>query len=267
MLKITSLVTLVMFLIVGCTSPEKASNGNEEKQLIQQHTMAVLWFQQSAEMTASYLQCYQYARILLESKLKVRSSDQPAAIVLDIDETILDNSPNAANLIKNDITYDWDSWKEWTDQARAKALPGALDFLNYAEEQGVEIYYISNRRVAELEATLQNLQDLNFPNADSTHVLLRDGPSDKTERRALVSEKVNVLLYLGDNLRDYSEVFGERGGDLGKNLVMENMDDLLLNFVIFPNPTYGEWEGAIYGNDMGISDSLKLAKRMGILED
>ena len=229
--------------------------------------MAALWYQQSAEMTASYLQCYQYARTLLDAKVQAASEEMPVGIVLDIDETVLDNSPNAVNLIKKGETYDWDSWKEWTDQARAKALPGALNFLNYAKEERVEIYYISNRRMAELEATLKNLQDLNFPNADSTHVLLRNGPSDKTERRAIVSEKTNILLYLGDNLRDYSELFADRGSDLGKNLVMENIDDLLQNFVIFPNPTYGEWEGAIYGNDMSISDSLKLAKRMSILED
>ncbi len=271
MIRIIRSIIIPSFIAIsflGCQcDPEKANDSSDKKQLIQQNVMAVLWYQQSAEMTASYLQSYQYARMLLDSKLDTLSSNQPVGVVLDIDETVLDNSPNAVQLIRNDETYSFDKWKLWTDEARANPLPGALDFIIYAKEQGVEVFYISNRKDIELEATLKNLKAHNFPNADAEHVLLKSETSDKTARRAIVSGQVNVLLYLGDNLRDYSELFGNRGEGMGKNVVMENRKDILANFVIFPNPTYGEWEKSIYDNNMGMPDSLKLARRVSILED
>lgn len=259
---------IILLVSLGCQpNQEVRLVQNDEERLIQQHVMAVLWFQQSAEMKASYLQSYRYARILLDTKLEARSTDRPVGVVLDIDETVLDNSPNAAHLIKTGKTFTFDKWKLWSDQARAKALPGALEFVNYAMSQGVEVFYISNRMDVELTATIKNLNTLNFPNADSTHVLLKTETSDKTIRRNAVSSQVEVLVYLGDNLRDYSEVYGNRGEDMGIGVVMDNKEDLLNNFVIFPNPTYGEWEKPVFGGDMGIPDSVKLARRIGVLED
>jgi len=259
---------LLLLLVSSCKqNADVAAEPNEQQQLIQQHVLAVLWYQQSAEMKASYLQSYRYARILLDAKLDTIETDMPVGVVLDIDETVLDNSPNAVQLIKANKTFTQEAWKPWSDDARAKALPGALDFVNYAMERGVEVFYISNRKDVEMEATLKNLKDLNFPNADTTHVLLKTVTSNKTERRSVVSAQVEVLVYLGDNLRDYSEIFGKRGEDMGTRVVMENKDDLLNNFVVFPNPTYGEWEKPIYGGDMGMADSLKLIKRIGVLED
>jgi Predicted secreted acid phosphatase len=54
--------------------------------------MAVVWYQTSAEVKALYVQGYNVARDNLATKLATQS-EKPKAIILDIDETVLDNSP------------------------------------------------------------------------------------------------------------------------------------------------------------------------------
>ncbi|MEQ8245636.1 HAD family acid phosphatase, partial [Fulvivirga sp.] len=90
---------------------------------------------------------------------------------------------------------------------------------------------------------------------------LKTSASDKTERREKVLETHNVMVYLGDNLTDFSEEFADRESDMGFKLVDNKKDILLNNFVMLPNPMYGEWEGAIYDNNYGLSDEIKLKKR------
>ncbi len=256
-------VTLVL-LSAACQPVEK---NNPKEQLAQQKVMATIWFQQSAEMEAAYLQAYNHGKMLLASKLDTLPEDGDYGVVLDIDETVLDNSPAEVILIRNGETFSQDNWKKWTAQARARALPGVKDFIDFAISSGVDVFYISNRGIEELDATLKNLSALDFPNADSAHVLLKTETSDKTARRTKVSAMTTVLLYVGDNLRDYSEAFGERGTDLGKGVVHSTKEDWLTNFIILPNPTYGEWEKAIYGNDYGLTDEEKIATRLSVLKE
>ena len=259
-------VLALAFAAASCTA-SKQTTSTAEKLFSQQLVTSVLWYQQSAEMVASYLQAYEYGKLVLAAKMDTISSAQPLAVVLDIDETVLDNSPYEVELIKKGLAYESFTWKAWTDQARAKALPGALDFVNFAKGKGIEVFYISNRKENELQATIQNLQTLGFPNADTDHVYLRGSTSDKTARREQVSEKYNIILFVGDNLTDYSELYANRGEDLGKAAVIKNKGDLLHNFIMLPNPMYGEWESAIYGNDNSISTQEKLKKRLEVLED
>lgn len=260
-------------LLISCAAENKTTQVSSvpaaapaEKQMSQQLVTSVLWYQKSAEMVAAYLQAYKYAEMLVDSKLKTIRSRLPLAVVLDIDETVLDNSPYEAQLIEKGKTYESATWKIWTDEARAKALPGALEFVTFAKEKGLEIFYISNRKTDELDATIENLKKYKFPDADAKHVILKSSTSDKTARRQQVAATHTILVFIGDNLTDYSELYANRGSDLGKELVMKNKQELLYNFVILPNPMYGEWEGAIYDNDYGISDKMKLQKRLQILD-
>jgi 5'-nucleotidase (lipoprotein e(P4) family) len=239
---------------------------DHQKELSKHKVMSTLWFQQSAEMEASYIQSYTWAKFLIDAKLDTMDKSIPKGVILDIDETVLDNSPNEARLIHSGKTFGSKTWKEWTDEARANALPGALDFTKYTMNKGVEVFYVSNRKTNELESTLINLKKLGFPNADSTHVLLMEDTGDKTKRRMLVQDQVRVILYVGDNLADYSEAFSDRGEDLGKDLVRSTAHEWLYEFVVLPNPTYGEWEKALYNNDYSVADSIKVKMRLKILQ-
>ena len=90
---------------------------------------------------------------------------KPLAIIADVDETVLDNSPYDGKLILNNTTYNRESWVEWGNLEIAEAIPGALEFLKYASEKNVEIFYISNRYSEQLDATVNNLKKLGFPDA------------------------------------------------------------------------------------------------------
>ncbi len=260
------LLSLVILVAFGCKNNTKQSTSNlsESEHLV----MATNWFQKSAEMRACFYQTFALAKYQLNDHYKNYEGKKKAAVVLDIDETILDNSPFEAHLINTSQLYSSQLWKEWTDKGIAKALPGAVEFTLFAKNLGVEVIYISNRKINELETTLQNLKNEGFPNAEKAFVFLRpiDKSGDKTERRNLVNEKYEVLLYIGDNLTDFSQLYGERDADLGFKIVDSTQHKFGNNYIILPNPTYGEWEGAIYGNDYSLSVEQKRKLRKEILE-
>jgi 5'-nucleotidase (lipoprotein e(P4) family) len=221
-------------------------NDNDNKQTGNRHlVMATAWYQQSAEMQACYYQAFKHARLALENQIELDASDKPNAVVLDIDETLLDNSPFQVKMIRTGKPYSPEFWKEWTDKAAADALPGAIDFLNFAVDKGVDIFYISNRRTNELEATMENMKELGFPGVEKEHILLKSETSDKTERRNTVKKTHDIILLIGDNLNDYSDFMGEREDRYGKNTLKKNKDILGSEFIILPNPMYGDWVDAL----------------------
>ena len=267
--KVNKLIVFLLALnmgIISCKSTKTPERDPMVAELSEEGIGSALWFQTSAEMRAAYYQAYQYGRMLLDKKLAINTYRNPA-IVFDIDETLLDNSPYQAWLIHRGETYSSATWKQWTDQARAAALPGALEFVAYARSKGLRIFYISNRKVSEKKATMQNLRDLGVPEVSDDHVLLRENASDKTERRNIVLESHDVVIYVGDNLTDFRQLFDGRGDDYGKDLVDQYREELLNNFVILPNPMYGEWERAILGNETGLSATEQSERRRKALKE
>lgn len=229
---------------------------------------AVLWQGTSAEAYWLYQQSYDYAIWKLETNMQEIDADEqmvdstewdrrPLAVIVDIDETVLDNSPYQANAIRRSHTFDQADWKEWTDKAIAKASPGALDFLQFARSAGCEVFYITNRDIREKASTLKNLGDVGFPFADDAHLLLMDGTSDKTERRARVAATHRVVLLVGDQLRDFDERFKDRSVNYGRDVVDAMSDSLSNYFILLPNPMYGTYRDAIQGKG---ADAEKYAR-------
>jgi len=121
---------------------------------------ATLWMQHSAEYRACCLQTYKLAKVALAENLKAKQTDKPAAVVLDIDETVLDNSYYEAYMAAEATSFRDSTWAIWTSKADATEVPGAIDFLKYAQSLGVEIIFISNRYPEELEPTMANMKKL-----------------------------------------------------------------------------------------------------------
>ncbi|MBA3804794.1 MAG: 5'-nucleotidase, lipoprotein e(P4) family, partial [Acidobacteria bacterium] len=74
---------------------------------------ATLWTQLSGEWRALAYQAYNFARILLDQDLRTnRKRKMRRAVVVDIDETVLDNSRYQASLIREHKSYpqDWTAW-------------------------------------------------------------------------------------------------------------------------------------------------------------
>lgn len=233
-------------------------------------TDAVLWQNTSAEMYQLYVQAYEWALYKLTTNLADVRAKLPAgaaqpkyAVIVDIDETVLDNSPYQVEAIEHGHTFDPQEWKAWTDKAIAKPSPGALEFLKAAEARGCEVFYITNRAVEEKASTLKNLTDVGFPFADDAHLLLMEGASDKTARRAKVAATHRIVLLVGDQLRDFDERFKDRSVDHGRNVVDAMSDTLSRMFILLPNPMYGTYRDAVHGKG---TDAEKLARMRQYLQ-
>ena len=227
---------------------------------------AVLWQQHSGEYRALTYQAFNLARMQLDIMLKTDSVyKKPLAIVTDIDETILDNSPYSGKQIELKEDYIPERWTEWVNEKKALPIPGALDFLNYAKSRGVEIFYISNRTTDQESATLQNLRSVGFPFADNAHLFLAEETSKKGKRRSSIEETHEILMFLGDNLSDFSTAF-EGKSTANRNKSVDSLKNVFGNrFIVIPNAIYGDWEtkGILEGkNDWTHfqKDSIRLKK-------
>lgn len=227
--------------------------------------LATLYMQQSAEYQASCIQAYNIGKLQLDAKLdSFQMKDKKLAIIVDIDETVLDNSPFSAKSIIENTDYP-EYWDEWCEKAEAKPIPGALEFLNYAADLGVETFYISNRKNYLKIPTMNNLQMYGFPFADSAHIMLRTTTSNKERRRNIVREEYEVLLYFGDNLGDFSPAFDDQATSKRKALVKQMKDQFGETYIMLPNPTYGAWMNAMkHGLPANTDiDSLYMSKLIG----
>lgn len=224
--------------------------------LSQQNVDGVIYQNSSAEVYRLFQQGYELARIRLDANL-ARPHSLPPAVIVDIDETVLDNSPSNAQDAADGRTYSPAQWKKWTALGSAKALPGAVDFLNYAVSNGCEVFYISNRELDEEAATIRNLAEAGFPMADEAHVMPMEGTSDKTARRAAVAKDHYIALLVGDQLTDFDQRFHDRSKDYGKPQVDAMRDTLEQYFIMLPNSMYGTWLNAVSGRP----DSLKPANK------
>ena len=213
---------------------------------------AALWMQSAAEYRASAMQTYAVARKALDAALN-ESGDKPPAIILDLDETSIDNIRFEARMVREGKMYDDKEWKQWIAESSATATPGAADFLAYARSRGVTPFYITNRKTDEEASTRRNLEKIGYPLDPSVDTLLVRGKrpewstSDKAPRRDYVASRYRVLLVLGDDLNDFVAAQGKTS-EQRLVLIRDNAEKWGTSWFILPNPMYGSWESAIAGN-------------------
>ena len=269
-----ALVLMLSMTMNACAKKEekKAVQNEEVKKTVEneltdasliarENTMAGAWFQSSGEKDALFLQGYNLATMKLKEKLKEKS-DKPYSIVLDLDETVLDNGPYQAQNIKEGKEYDPKEWNEWCKDAKAKAVAGAKEFLQFANENKVEIYYISDRDESVLDATVKNLENEGIPVQSKERVMLKnkDDKSGKKNRREAVEKKSNLILLFGDNLSDFGE-FSKKSVDERNKSVQEKAKEFGDRYIIFPNPMYGAFESSIYGGAKDLTQKQKMEMR------
>lgn len=241
----------------------------------------VLWQQTSAEYRALALAAYARARVELDRALADRTATAaleqqgeyaalPPAVIADVDETLLDNSAYEADRIRVGGRYEAVSWNAWVEKARAKAVPGAVEFARYAAERGVTLFYVTNRVAALEEKTRQNLAEVGFPLTTERDTVLMPGErawtSEKSPRRADVARSYRILLLIGDDLADF--VSGARAQPEERVVLAERYADRWqTSWILLPNPYYGSWERALVDNRRDLSEEeilrLKLARLRG----
>lgn len=252
---------VVVLSATAVFSQPKVDNTNMEN--------AVVWQQASGERNALSYQAFALARMILDRDLRMRRGRMRRALIVDIDETVLDNSPYQARLIKEGRSYP-DGWTSWINSAQCRAIPGAVEFLNYANSRGVRVFYVTNRKSFEREGTLRNLTKLGFPRVTDETLLVRpdDNIDSKESRRKSIAERYRVVLLMGDDLNDFSEVFEKSRTAESRIAAAEQFKAQFGNrFIVLPNPMYGNWENSIYEYNFKLSPEQKSEKRRALLRD
>jgi len=248
-----TLLTLIVFSAckVSQNPVKQTSTVNNGK------VWASLWQQRSAEYRALCFQAYNVAKLRLDEALKQPGS-KPLAVVTDIDETVLDNSPYDAQRAINNQEYDAATWKQWTAKAACDTVAGAPSFFKYAASKGVSVFYITNRDEDERAGTTKNLQHYNMPNADQEHIILKSGSSSKESRRLQVLSKYNIVLLCGDNLADFDKLYDNHPTESSRNTTTTQLTNQFGNkYIVLPNSSYGDWEGALFNFNYGLTPAQK----------
>ena len=232
------------------TNDVAAQEALKQKQQYQAdtETMGLLWMRTSAEYRALAYQGYNVAMNAVKMAVTDPSHQRkPLAIVLDADETVVDNTKLMGESIANgNGRFDAPWWRQAVHQGKSQAMPGAVEFLNEVHKQGVEIFYVSNRYApVNYDATVQNFKALGFPSVDKDHVLLFEKDSDKQPRFDMIAKKYYVVVYMGDNAGDFP--IGTKGKTLAeRNAIIDaHKEDFGTTFVVFPNPAYGSWVSSL----------------------
>lgn len=213
---------------------------------------ATAWKSTAAEYRALYYQGFNIAKYRLDSALaKRKAGDRPLAIITDVDDTLLLPLPYWRMLVQQDKAFFDDAlWDKRVPQNAFEAAPGALEFLQYANEKGVEIFYITSRDQGEktTEFVSANLRHLSFPLKDETHLTVLRDTSNKEKRQDEIMAQYDVTLFLGDNLNDFRRKYYLKSDVPGRIAKMEEDKDAFGDrYIVFPNPTDGHWLAAVFG--------------------
>ncbi|MEH1950331.1 MAG: 5'-nucleotidase, lipoprotein e(P4) family [Nostoc sp.] len=256
---------------------QDTQGGISNQQLNEQSMLAVNWVQQSGEYRALTYQAFNIAKLTLDTA-KLKNITRPA-IIVDIDETVLDNSPYQAGLLDTNNGFEITTWNQWIKEEKAKAVPGAVEFVNYVNKNAGKVFFISNRdkksakdaKSNDLEiATINNLKSVGFTGVNGQTVLLKgefpkkiDGKENTSKQWRVEAVKngsadgkrYTVIALIGDNLNDFDETIG-RNNQQRRDYVDNNRQNYgILNitkgivkpaYIAIPNPMYGNWETGIY---------------------
>ncbi len=236
---------------------------------------AVSWTQLAAEREALVRGVYASATAALEQVSSEPGGDdpRPPAVVLDVDETVLDNTPFEAALVKSGAPFERALWNRWVEAARAEPLPGALDFLAACRERGVAAFFVTNRQARQEAATRRNLERLGIAVLDDPDGLLmrEEKPEwgrDKASRRAQVARTHRILMLIGDDLGDFLPGVADTGVDRQQRheLVVRHAELWGRRWFVMPNPLYGSWKGALWRFADGLSAEDRLRAQLDALE-
>lgn len=257
------LLPLITFVACSTTKPT----------LLNPTLQATLWVQNAVEYDALATMAFQTASYQLDEALANKNwtasleqvnsniSNLPPAIVLDIDETVLDNSPFQARMIAKNSGYDPVEWEKWVMEKSADAISGAVAFTNLAADKGITIIYLSNREATTESATRENLKNVGFPISVETDVVLLKGEqenwtSSKIERRKMVSNNFRILMLFGDDFNDFLPA--KNMTENSRNTLLEkHKANIGKKWFVLPNPIYGSWNDAMFNFDRSLSEEEK----------
>lgn len=243
---------------------------------------AVLWDQTAVEAQAVMAQAYALARLRFDEALANKSAtadpsvqtddfaNKPPAVVLDVDDTLLNTSQYQAWNVKSGTSFNPKTWTSYVNAKIDTAIPGAVDFTQYAASKGAKVFYVTNRTKEEEPATVERLKALGFPMGDNVDTLLTakempDWGSAKSTRRAFIAKDYRILLLVGDNFGDFTDAYKGSIEERQKAFT-DNAQHWGKDWIAIPNPTYGSWESAPYAHDFKTPPEEQRQKKLDTLK-
>jgi 5'-nucleotidase (lipoprotein e(P4) family) len=233
---------LLLLVVVGCATRGTQSPVAELKPEAEpaELTDAVQWMRNSAEYQAVMLQTYALASDRLRS-LVADKGRGTWAVASDADETILDNSPYARDVLLNGRELTDAGWDAWVARRAAPPLPGAIEFLELVHQLGGHIAIVTNRRSEHCADTRANFRAFDIP---FDVMLCREEDRRKEPRWERVENgtasrdlpPLEIVLWIGDNIQDFP--------GLDQSIRQEDaaaFGEFGYRFFAVPNPTYGSW--------------------------
>jgi 5'-nucleotidase (lipoprotein e(P4) family) len=220
---------MLLSLAPAVVAPAQAQVGNPD----------IKWVRDSEEYATLTRQTFTLALQAVEREARAVRGGAPWAVVMDLDETVIDNSVYQLERAAYGVPFDSTSWNAWVRRAAAGAVPGAADFIAAVRRAGGRVAFISNREESTLDATRHNLAALGLTQ-DGDLICLRDAASTYPKRRRRTEIRsgagrcawdapVRALVYVGDAMGDFPQA-DEEPGTFG------------VRYFILPNPMYGGWE-------------------------
>ena len=262
-----------LFLLITITYGYSYAS-EEDKSFQEQSMLSVLYVQTSTEFAANNIQTFNNASKALDMALQDKTwtaaleqknnfSSKKPAIIVDVDETVLDNSSFQSRTILSGLSYP-NGWAKWVNESKASAVEGVYEFLHHVNDNDVKIFYVTNRLESFREPTIKNLKRLGLPFDDNKNTLLMrvdENVRDKTERRRNIADDYRIVLLVGDQLTDFistKEAYVFHSDR--KKLAKKYSDMWGSKWFMITNPTYGRWELSIY-DKMPKSEDEAIQKR------
>lgn len=260
-------VVAALILIAACAGLPLALQDNRKPLLPSDGLHATLWMQTSAEYRANCMQAFALATLRLDEAMAdtnwTASLEQqelvaqqglkldalPMAVIVDVDETVLDNGDYQGWLVHSGEGFDPATWSRWCAQRRALAIDGALEFCKHADARGVRVFYLTNRNITEEADTRANLEALGFPVAKDAMLCQAKGDKGKTARRLKVARTHRILLLVGDAGGDFDDGFETGRADQRVALARKHAARWGRDWIVLPNPAYGKWESVLTGGE------------------
>lgn len=232
---------LLLSLLGACVSPGTPAPKPVAPASGRLDTLAAIrWARASAEHEALYRETYRAAATELDRMLAANPPAKKWGVILDADETILDNSAYEQQQAALGESFDAASWDAWVAREASPALPGAVEFTRHVRASGGRVVIVTNRTEAQCAHTRGNLDKIGVP--VDTVLCAPPSSGDKNPRFDAVQSGANatqVEMWLGDNIQDFPRL---------SQSVRQGGDSAFANFghrfFLLPNPMYGSWSSA-----------------------
>jgi acid phosphatase len=201
----------------------------------------VRWFRTAAEYRALAEQTYAIATERLPA-LSRGLAAQSWGVILDADETVLDNSEYERRRAVLDSAYTAPTWDAWVNERAAPAIPGAVAFTRRVHDLGGRVVIVTNRSMAQCDATRANLTSAGI--ATDAVLCQPQGESDKNPRFGRVQNgtavpgmaPLRIVEWIGDNILDFPHLTQASRNDPAA------LAEFGSRYFILPNPMYGSWQ-------------------------